>query len=920
MSTPYLAPVRVNPVCVHPQERRVALHDGWGFRLDPEDRGVRERWFADAGLMTEPIAVPGCWQGQGFGGDSEETVWDFNLSARTLRATYQGTGWYAKRFQMPEGWAGQRAWLNFGGVHPSAEVWLNGVRLGEHHAPFVSFGFEITELLAEENQLVVRVSEQARELGFAFSWQGSWSGLYRDVELSTTGACAIRQFAVTPDVERETLTLGVSIDGFQPGRPLTLRVTARPLTADGEAITAELPITEAAGTFVVRVPSPNLWSPDNPHLYRIDAVLLDSEQALDALSERVGFVDLATREKHFLVNGEPYYMRGTGDFISNPETGCPDTDRARWRTKLQTLRDYGYNYVRCQSFVPAPEYLDVADEVGLLVQSEMGMLGGWGGSSAWHIYAWPQPTPAHREAIRRQWEQVVVRDVNHPSANIYCMSNELSDSLFPRLAWQCYHNTKALKPTAMVIWTDGGYHENLPGDFVNAEASQDAQCAKPLIQHEFRWWSSFPDVRSMHKYAGAVRPYAAEMALDAAARHGISHVLADAAATSQRLQFLEAKGKMESCRRENPRLAGICHFNAMDANPSPQGIVDEFYQRKYADSALWQQTNGDAVLLADLAFDDRVLCTGDTFRCSLAVSDFTHPPFQHPAIRWRLLAGQQVLAEGTIAYAHEPFCTCPAGSLEVSIPAVAQPTTARLEAVLTEDGREISNQWDLWLFPAQAALPAGVACYGQPQHTWLTTMTGMPQASADELGQYRAVLTERLDEAVLAYARRGGRVILAASEGLLRPFNPKFGFALGHYFFTPPANYPPYEDGHDGTIIRRHPLLGALPHEGFADLQFFRLITNAPPLDLEPLGLTDGEPVIRVMHSFPVGRPLGYLVDGALGHGALIVCALKLDQTWPEARFLLVQMCQYAVGDALQPSLTLTADAVARLVAGVSLP
>jgi len=127
-----------------------------------------------------------------------------------------------------------------------------------------------------------------------------------------------------------------------------------------------------------------------------------------------------------------------------------------------------------------------------------------------------------------------------------------------------------------VIWTDGGYSDTLPQDYVNADAGLAAQCPKPLIQHEFRWWSSFPDVRIMSKYSGAVRPYAAEIALETARRRGLAHILPDAAANSQRLQFIEAKGKMEACRRDHATLAGISHFNAMDTNPSPQGIIDEF--------------------------------------------------------------------------------------------------------------------------------------------------------------------------------------------------------------------------------------------------------------------------------------------------------------------------------------------------------
>ena len=86
------------------------------------------------------------------------------------------------------------------------------------------------------------------------------------------------------------------------------------------------------------------------------------------------------------------------------------------------------------------------------------------------------------------------------------------------------------------------------------------------------------------------------------------------------------------------------------------------------------------------------------------------------------------------------------------------------------------------------------------------------------------VLTERLDDGLLRFIRGGGRAILAASEGLTRPFNPKFGFTLGHYFFTPPANYPKYEDGQNGTLLAESPLLGSLPHAGYADWQFYRVM------------------------------------------------------------------------------------------------
>jgi len=906
-----LFPVRVNPVLLHPAERRVRLRGDWRFRLDPEDCGVAERWFTKPDPFTDTIAVPGCWQGQGFGSDAKDMVWDFRVEARTFRATYAGTGWYGKTFAIPADWAGQRVWLNFGGAHPSAEVWLDGVHLGDNGMPFVPFGFEITELAKPGSELflVVRVSEEARMYGFAYSWQGNWSGLYRDVELTATGPACLEKLALYPDADAGALGITADIGGFD-GKPLTLRVSA--VSPDNPTISAEFPITSAGETFTLKVPDPRRWSPDTPNLYRVDAVLRHNGEVLDAQSERTGFVKLSTEGKHFCINDEPYYMRGTGDFISCPETGCPDTDRERWRRKLLALRDYGYNYVRCQSYVYGPEYYDVADEVGLLVQSEMGLLGGWGGSNQWHVYSWPPPSPQYRPRLRAQWNAVVRRDVNHPSANLYCMSNELGGgTLYPRAAWQCYHETKAIKPTAFVIYTDGGYSPDLPCDFANAEASEDEKCEKPLIQHEFRWWSSFPDVRLAVKYTGAIRPYATEIAREAAREHGIEHVLPLAAEMSNRLQFLEAKGKMEMCRRDNPRLAGICHFDATDANPSPQGIITEFFERKYADAPTWLQTNGDTIIMSSLGFDDRCLAAGDTLKCAFTVSDFSHPPFKKPGLCWQLDGGDGVQLFGMLEYGHAHYLTCPAGEIEVTIPPVAHPQKAVLRAELREGNRVVTNSWDLWLFPNERQRTTLI--FESPEHTWAKTLEDIDPILMHDRSKY-PVITEVLDEVMLDYIRNGSCVILAAGEGLVKPYNPKFGFTQGQYFFTPPANYPPYEDGHDGTIIQEHPIFGDFPHEGFADLQFFRMMDKAPSMPLEPLGLNDADPAIRVMHSYPVGRSLGYLVDAVYGKGRLIICALDLNQEWPEARALLNRLITYADGDTFGPGVTLGEEAMQAII------
>ena len=904
------SPVRVNPVLAHPEERRISLDGTWRFRLDPEDEGLRRRWFQRPDLLRHKITVPGCWQGQGFGHDGQDEVRDFRLRVRVFRATYTGTGWYGKQFRVPAAWKGSSIWINFGGVHPSADIWLNGQKLGFHSGPFVPFAFDATAKIrwGGENFLAVRVHEANRWLGFTYNWQGNWSGLFRSVELSATGSSWIEELRACPDVDAQKLRMGILVSGADT--PLTLMISVR--LPNGRRVAAHTAAVRGGErSFDIAVPSPRLWSPDAPNLYHVDAVLTDNTGVLDAVSERVGFVKLSMRGKHFLINDEPYYMRGSGDFVANPETGSPDTDRDRWRRKLKTLRDYGYNHVRCQSYVPTPEYYDAADEVGLIVQGEMGMLGAWGGQSIWHKYGWPPPLPTYRRALRDQWNRTVMRDVNHPSATMYCMSNELGQSTdFPRTAWQCYRDTKAIKPSALVIWTDGGCNESLPGDFVNAEARYDRQASLPVIQHEYRWWSAYPDIRARKKFKGAIRPCAVEYAERVAQAGGMAHLLPVMARNSQRLQYIEARGKMEGCRRDNPRLAGISHFNAMDIGLSPQGIVDEFYERKYAHACTWRRTNGDTVVLMDRDFDAHVLAGGEAFRCTLLVSDFSHPPLQRPMLEWRLVAGRRTLAKGKFRFKHKPFRTCKAGHIHFRLPDVAKPVKASLRAVLREGKRTFSNEWNFCLFPRDVMQPASAAIYGSCKHTWLTGLRGVARVRAGHVPESASdivLLTERFDEVLAGFVKGGGRAVLAAPEGLVRPFRPKLGLEVGRYFFLPPANYPPYESGHTGTIIAEHPMLGAFPHEGFADLQFYRLIAEAPPLDLDALGAGRVEPVIRAIGTFQTCRPLAYLAEFKLGKGALVISALDLNQKLPEARYLLAAILKHASSRAFKPQAGLAA-------------
>ncbi|MCX7705373.1 MAG: hypothetical protein N2115_03850 [bacterium] len=917
MDVPYKRfPVCVNPAVRHPSQTFLRFDSDWYFKLDPDDAGTKEKWYSKENLFSSKISVPGCWQGQGFGFDENiDEVWDFRIKTKVFRASYHGTGWYARSFRVPEDWKRKKLWLCFGGVHPQAEIWLNGKFLGKHNGPFVPFAYDITQFADKDNQnfLTVRVSEENRWLGLAYNWCGYWSGLYRDVELVATENTWIEHLWIHPDIDKKCLNFLVITGGDCENTVIQITVKDPSGKACG---TAERHLSQGKSIFNISIKNPQPWFPENPGLYQVDVEIKKDGIVLDCKSERVGFLKLSTHGKHLLINDNPYYMFGTGDFAVNPETGCPDTDRERWRKKLQVLRDYGYLYVRCQSYVPTPEYLDVADEVGLLVQSEMGMMGAWGGHSQYHQYQWPQPHSDKRRLLRMQWNATVVRDVNHVSANLYCMSNEhYNEPLYPETAWRCYHETKTIKPSCMVIWTDGIVKKikGTPLDFYCSEANCDKKVSMPVIQHEFRWWTSFPDVRNKNKFMGAIRPYALEIAEANAKNAGLLHLLPDLVVNSQKLQFIEAKTKLEQIRRDNSTLAGICHFTAMDIGFSPQGVIDEFYERKVISPEQWKQTTGQTAVLIDAQFDDRVYTAGSKFEKNVFVSDFSHPALEKPTIRWFITTASDII-EGAFTYKHVPFRTIKAGKILATLPRVTKPEKISLRVVVEENKKTFENNWNFWVFP-EIGKPANFHIYGKSNRTWVKTIgqQGLKGHLLEKVSP-GIIVSEILDRRLAQYIGSGKKLLLAIPEGFTRPFFPKLGLTKGRYFFTCPANYPTYEDGNTGTIINNHSMLGDFPHDSFCDLQFYRMIAEYPPIDLRPFGQLKQEPVIRSFSTCFRMYPLAYLVEFSYKKGHIIITSLNLDQKIVEARYLFSQIIQYLENVKSLPENNLEEDVVDWLI------
>ncbi|MEO8396645.1 MAG: sugar-binding domain-containing protein, partial [Chloroflexota bacterium] len=293
------------------QRQMIDLSGFWRIQFDSDDSASLGAGFAGG----EIIAVPASWNDQ------------FNE-----RRDYMGTAWYQTSFNLPWGWRGQRIFVRFNSVNYLAEVWLNGVRLGDHEGGHLPFAYEITSASRDgENLLVVRVNgalapdnvppgNLGGRPGVTFGRADfpdanfdffPFSGIQRPVLIYTTPQAAITDLTVTTTLNG---TSGiVSVKTVHPsGDGLTTRLT---LQGHGAMLTAEG--EDAALT----VPNAALWSPDAPNLYQLRTELLRDGAVVDSYSLDIGIRTITVEGDRLLLNGQPVKLLGFGRHEDFPVVG-----------------------------------------------------------------------------------------------------------------------------------------------------------------------------------------------------------------------------------------------------------------------------------------------------------------------------------------------------------------------------------------------------------------------------------------------------------------------------------------------------------------------------------------------------------------------------------------------------------------------
>ncbi len=351
---------------------------------------------------------------------------------------YRGPGWYRIKLDIPETAKDKRVFIHFEAASLVADVYFNGVHLGQHRGGFTAFCYELTPYVKKNspNILAVRVDnspfEDVPPLSGDFSIYG---GIYRPVWLIIKNPVCItpldyaspgiyfKQTKVTKEEAIVDVLAKVS-NGLDKPAMVQSRVTILDANSATVAKAEKLAQVEPGQTKSVndqiRIANPHLWNGrKDPYLYQAKVELLCDGNVVDEISGTLGAIGLryysVDADKGFFLNGESYPLHGV----------CRHQDRVGkgWAISYadqdedtNLIMEIGANCVRLAHYPHSNYFLSLCDKTGLVVWAEIPLVN--------QVYG----TGAFAENAKQQLTELIRQRYNHPSIFFWSLYNELGNS------------------------------------------------------------------------------------------------------------------------------------------------------------------------------------------------------------------------------------------------------------------------------------------------------------------------------------------------------------------------------------------------------------------------------------------------------------------------------------------------------------
>lgn len=333
-------------------------------------------------------------------------------------------GWYRRHLAVPAEDKGKQVWIEFEGIFRDSEVYCNGAYLGGEPSGYASRVYDLSPYLnyGGDNVIAVRCDASLEE-----GWFYEGAGIYRHVWLHRAGPVAAKPYSIlvsAEDIRCEFAFADATVD------PAKVRLVKRWRDAEGRV-----------------VPAPeHRWSLDDPYLYTWELELWYDGALSAAYTGRWGLRQVAfDAQRGFLLNGERVQLRGCDLHLDHAGVGVAVPD-AVWRYRLEQLRKYGFNAIRCSHNPASPAMLDLCDELGFAVIDEQRQFG---------------VNAAQTDAFAN----MIQRDRNHPCVILWSVGNEEWqvewNETGTRIAQRLTDMAHRLDPTRPTTYgSSGGPHPN----------------------------------------------------------------------------------------------------------------------------------------------------------------------------------------------------------------------------------------------------------------------------------------------------------------------------------------------------------------------------------------------------------------------------------------------------------------------------
>ena len=344
-------------------------------------------------------------------------------TGRTGGLPFVGVGWYRTTFDLPDFSNDKKVFIQFDGAMSNPEVFINGQKTGQWHNGYNTFFLDISNWVKNKNNsLAVRLDNLTQ----MSRWYPG-AGLYRNVHIITKNKTHIPIWGVhitTPEIQSKFAKVDINTE-FVSENIENIEIETEIFNPKGEKV-AQNKVKSSQYTSnntinqQIFIDFPQLWDIKQPNLYKAITKLYKNGKLEDQIETTFGIRSIEVKPNDgFYLNGKKIKLKGVCLHHDLGALGSA-VNEAAIRRQILLMQDMGANAIRTSHNMPAPEYVKIADEMGMLLAVES--FDEWAipkVQNGYHLY--------FKDWAEKDLTNLVKHYRNNPSVIMWFIGNEVEE-------------------------------------------------------------------------------------------------------------------------------------------------------------------------------------------------------------------------------------------------------------------------------------------------------------------------------------------------------------------------------------------------------------------------------------------------------------------------------------------------------------